>query len=61
MSHKKDFIYNIGEEVNELVIVGKEYRVDKNNIKRKWYKYKCKKCPNEDWILEDSLKKGNWL
>lgn len=58
MSHKKDFIYNIGEEVNELVIVDKEYRVDKNNIKRKWYKYKCKKCPNEDWILEDSLKKG---
>ena len=39
MSHKKDFIYNIGEEVNELVIVDKEYRVDKNNIKRKWYEY----------------------
>ena len=32
--------------------------MDKNNIKRKWYKYKCKKCPNEDWIAEDSLKKG---
>ena len=29
--------------------------MDKNGIKRKWYKYKCKKCPNEDWIVEDCL------
>lgn len=54
-----DFKIEIGQifknDKVDIEIIDREYRVDKNGIKRKWYKYKCKKCPNEDWIVEDCL------
>lgn len=55
--HTKDFKYNIGKEINDIVIIDREYRKDTNNCNRKYYKYQCK-CGNIDWIYEGSLKDG---
>lgn len=45
-----------------MTIVDREYRIryKKNNDKcnDKYYKYKCNKCGNEDWICEGNLLKG---
>lgn len=51
------FKYEIGDTINCLTIIDREYREDKRGNARKYYKYKCKKCDNEDWILEGNLKK----
>ena len=39
----------------DLTIIDREYRKDKNWVNRKWYKYHCNKCNNEDWIEESHL------
>lgn len=60
------FKLEIGDKVNSydrnLEIINCEYRPRisyKNgkpyNKNEKWYKYKCLKCGNEDWILETAL------
>lgn len=60
------FKLEIGDKVNSydrnLEIINREYRPRisyKNgkpyNKNEKWYKYKCLKCGNEDWILETAL------
>lgn len=56
----KNFKVEIGktfkDNKRDLTIVDREYRKDKNNINRKWYKYKCNVCGwNEGWIIESSL------
>lgn len=47
------------DDKRNIVIVDREYRqvLRKNGIVEnvKWYKYKCNKCSNEDWIREDCL------
>ncbi len=53
-----EFKYEIGVIIDKLIIIDKEYRIDKKGTKWKWYKYKCNKCGNEDWITEYNLKKG---
>ncbi len=53
-----EFKYEIGNVINNLIIIDKEYRINKEGIKRKWYKYHCNKCENEDWIIECNLKCG---
>lgn len=56
-----DFKLNIGDIINtnnrDLVIIDREYRNNPYNEgkKLKYYKYKCNKCKNEDWILESVL------
>lgn len=53
--------YNSNKD-NPLILIDKQYRKDKNKNKNcnwKYYKYRCKKCGNEDWILEYSLEDGN--
>ena len=51
-----DFKYEIGDIVNGLLIINKEYRIIKGT-KRKYYKYRCT-CKNEDWISESNLNDG---
>ena len=51
-----DFKYEIGDIINGILIIGREYRTIKGR-KYKYYKYRCT-CPNEDWIEEGNLKKG---
>ena len=55
--HTDKFRYNIGDTVNDLVIINREYRKDKRNTNIKWYQYQCIKCGNIDWIYEGGLKK----
>lgn len=58
---RKDFKVGIGEIIDsnnrDLVIIDREYRDNPYNEgkKLKYYKYKCNKCGNEDWILESAL------
>lgn len=60
------FKYSIGEVVTtynrQLQLIDAEYRTiekiknnKKYNSNRKWYKYRCLKCGNEDWIYEACL------
>lgn len=60
------YFYSIGNEIidnkRQLLILDREIRSKKNNGKisnRKWYKYKCLKCGNENWIDEYSLKNNH--
>lgn len=59
-----DFKIDIGENIidtkRNIVIIDREYRVrnSKKTINEKWYKYKCNKCKNEDWIVESALIQG---
>lgn len=48
------------DEKRDLIITGREYRLDKNNNQnKKWYKYTCNVCSwTEGWIVENSLNKG---
>lgn len=59
----KNFKVDIGQyfkdDKRDIIITDREYRIRidnegyKNN--NKWYKYKCNKCENEDWIVESHL------
>lgn len=51
-----DFKYEVGDIVNGLLIIDREYRTIKG-VKRKYYKYRCT-CKNEDWIREGHLNQG---
>ena len=51
-----DFKYEVGDIVNGILIIGREYRIIKGK-KWKFYKYRCT-CINEDWIVEGSLNQG---
>lgn len=51
-----EFKYEIGDIVNGLLIIDREYRIIKGT-KWKFYKYRCK-CINEDWIGEGNLNQG---
>lgn len=61
--HTKNFKCNINENIvdnkRNITIIDREYRVryKKNSSKcnDKYYKYKCNKCGNEDWIYEGNL------
>lgn len=53
-----EFKYEIGDTVNCLTIIDREHRHDKKDRDSKYYKYKCNKCGNIDWIIEGGLKKG---
>ena len=57
-----DFKIEIGQEFKDekrdLIIIDREYRkVNKGEYYQncKFYKYKCRKCSNEDWIEEHNL------
>lgn len=59
-----NFKIEIGTEFKDnkryLVIIGRKYEKDKNEVNRKWYKYKCLKCGwTEGWIVESHLIGGN--
>ena len=66
------WLYNIDDKIKDekrnIVIIDREIRQrimhkkDRKNpctLNEKWYKYKCLKCGNEDWITEGHLKDGN--
>lgn len=61
-----DFKFKIGQTLKDnkrdITIINKEYKYkvgkSKYTKKEKWYKYKCNKCGNEDWIIEGSLTEG---
>ena len=43
----------------DLIITDREYRMDADNINRKYYKYTCNKCGWDDgWAIESSLLKS---
>ena len=47
---------NFIDSKRNIIITDKNYRKDKNNINRKWYKYICNKCGwTEGWIEESAL------
>lgn len=55
-----DFKYEVGDIVNGLLIIDREYRTittKSRTQKCKFYKYRCT-CPNEDWIEESNLNNG---
>ena len=61
----KEFKIEIGitfkDEKRDITIIDREYRIDKNKQNHKYYKYRCNKCGNEDWMEESNLlhhKKG---
>lgn len=44
------------DDKRDIVVTGREYRVNKNNTKFKYYKYTCNKCGwTEGWMAESSL------
>lgn len=59
--HKKtgDFKIEIGtifkDDKRDITIIDREYRKYSSGQIFKYYKYKCNKCPNEDWIVESKL------
>ena len=66
------WFYNIDDKIKDekrnIVIIDREIRQrtmhkkDRKNpctLNEKWYKYKCLKCGNEDWMTEGHLKDGN--
>ena len=53
-----EFKYEIDDTINYLTIIDRKYKKDKNGQNKKYYKYKCNKCENVDWIDEGSLKNG---
>lgn len=62
MKFKYDIGQCIKDDKRDLVIVSREIRV--MNLKngkvrnKKWYEYKCNKCPNKDWNTEENLTSG---
>ena len=63
--------FNIGDEIKDdkrqLIIVDREIRQKEKTDNKsgrkymtneKWYKYKCNKCRNEDWIIESNMSYG---
>lgn len=59
----KHFVYDIDQtfkdEKRDITITDKEYRKDKNNQNKKYYKYTCNKCGwTEGWMVESNLKLG---
>lgn len=58
----KGFKIEIGtifkNEKRNITILNREYRVDSNNIKRKYYEYHCNIDDNVNWIEENNLLKG---
>ena len=59
-----DFRINIGQTFKDnkrdLTIIDRQYRKDKDNVDRKYYKYHCNVCYwKEGWIEERNLKNGN--
>lgn len=59
-----DYYYNVGDNIiddsRELRIIEREIRStvkDDSVMNRKWYKYRCIKCGNENWISEYRLKR----
>lgn len=57
----KNFKAEIGENLNDnnrdMVIIDRDLRKNKkeSNGRHKYYKYKCNKCNNEEWISESAL------
>ena len=54
------FKYEVGDIVNGLLIIDREYRtITTKSHAQKWkfYKYRCT-CTNEDWIEENNLNQG---
>ena len=63
MKHTKEFKIKIGQvfkdDKRDLVVIDREYRVDKRNSPVKWYKIKCNKCGwKEGWKPEGELFRG---
>lgn len=55
----KEFKFELGFTINNMIVTDREYRVHKGIENRKWYKYKCNNCGwTEGWILECNLSKG---
>lgn len=54
-----DFKFQIGQNIKDinrdLTIIEREFRKDKDNTNRKYYKYHCNKCGNEEWVYEGNL------
>lgn len=57
--HTKEFKLEIGQtfkdEKRDLTIIDREYREEKNNRCKKYYKYHCNKCGAELWMEENNL------
>ena len=63
--------YNINDRLTDdkrdIIIIDKKIRKKetwcrekgKYNQNQRWYKYKCNKCGNEDWIIQSSLNRGS--
>lgn len=56
----REFKINVGQvfkdEKRDLAITDREYRINKNGRKQKYYKYTCNKCGyDEGWIEESDL------
>ena len=58
-----DFRINLStkfkDEKRNITIINREYRKDKSGCDRKWYKYRCNKCGNEDWMVENDIITNN--
>ena len=48
---------NFKDEKRNIIIIDNEYRKDKRGYNKKYYKYHCNVCDNEDWIRDDQLLK----
>lgn len=59
----KKFYVEIGtifkDNKRDFIIIDRERRKDNSNSSREWYKYKCNKCQNEDWIIKGRLFRGD--
>ena len=56
--NKREFII-IDREIRQRVMKKTKAKKNPCTLNEKWYKYKCLKCGNEDWITEGHLKDGN--
>lgn len=55
----KDFIYNIGDDIDNLLITNRIRKLNNKGISQKYYNYTCKKCTYKGEYTESDLKRGS--
>lgn len=53
-----DFIYNIGDSVDNLLITNRIRKLNNRGLSQKFYDYTCKTCTYSDERTESEFKQG---
>lgn len=53
-----DFIYNVGDSVDNLLITNRVRKLNNKGLSQKFYNYTCKICTYRDERAESEFKQG---